>query len=308
MGARFILSESNFIKAIFIDIVLIILFSYLRMRISTVNDYYIDLERCGMDINREELQRILATTITENDSSFWRLRLEITRGSLSDRLEDTLLIQLKHKGSITEPAMKRLKEPSFLTHFINFIKYPRFIIAYSLLSATFYTAVITYIYQYYDVEKIYRQRNNLNSYYSSLFDSDCIPYFLIIFQTAYFILAGLIKHNPIASIYAYKINNYILSFLVIAIHFYVFIFSSPYYYMFNSSGKIALFIFSLVVGSLLPIMVSLRYVRRFPKAYRSILDYGILPNYYDLRRVMDAYLIIAGYQRYVENADEDGWE
>ena len=58
----------------------------------------------------------------------------------------------------------------------------------------------------------------------------------------------------------------------------------------------------------IPYFTSYRFVERMEAMHHTLLSAGVGTNYYDFKWVRDAYLLIAGYQRYIENADEDGWE
>jgi magnesium-transporting ATPase (P-type) len=268
------------------------------------------LERDGMDVSREELQRVLSTTITDSDWGFWRINLTITPGSLADRLENSLLTQLKQKGAISESAMTSMTAPSFMTHFAYFLKYPRFIVIYSLFTASFYIAVILFLSHYYGLEEIYRAQYGYSCFGDAplYLDEDFVPLELLFFQLAYFVAVVMLRRKPVAALRAFRFNNLIFCFLVFAVHLYASLLPNTGFRQFRSVSETAFFILTMLVSALLPIILSYRYVRRFPQAYNAIIASGVSPIYYDLRRVRDAYLMIAGYQRYVENADEDGWE
>ena len=305
-------SDEDVIVIISIISPLVLLVTYLKHRLSLHDDYIIELERSDMDISREEIQRSLSTIITDSDWSFWRINLSITPGSLSDKLENTLLSQLHQKKSISDSALTKMKDPSFLKNFIYCLKYPRFIVIQSIFAVSFYITAISLLAQFYDLEGIYgKYYGYSNSYYYNTplyLDEDFIPIELIFFQLIYFAVIAMLRRKPVAAIYAYRINTLIFCFLVIALHLFVFLLPNQGFKRFISTGEAVLFFSTVIFAAFLPILLTFLYVRSFPKALRKVIESGVSPLYYDLRLVRDAYLMIAGYQRHVENADEDGWE
>jgi hypothetical protein len=250
-----------------------------------MNESIISLAKSMHPIKKNNLKDAILNTYTNIFDLINRAKVEIITGTLSDRLETSLIGQLSSSSILNLDSISQYKTPKFRSALRILSTHSRLITGFLFIPVSNFFAMIF-----------------INTF---TLKSDAMYWIITYFSLSIFYLLYYQSH-----FYRYILHillglSLFFSFTyIITIIFMITPFKYTYYFdLFHSFTVIIAFLASLITACF-----TAWHIDRRNQAFRHLTSLGISIDYKTIQSLLSMFFILCGYQKNVELADEDGWE